>query len=165
MDANLYTFFNTIKERATLLEEVANFQAKDEAEAWQCQLIGKLKSAGLDDILTSLCDELTGKSWLTDRQQALAMELTLQVGNLKKQLLEEAKNAIQAEVAGEICAAAEKEHANLHKEEKEQVQWEVSCDVNQEVRNWQISYKEKREVEFQSALDTEVKTANVEGLI
>ena len=95
VDANPYTFFDTLKERARpFLEEAADRQAKDEAHEWQRQLIDKLKAAGLDGILTSLRDELAGNSWLTDRQQALAAELALQVGNLKRQLLEEAKNAI-----------------------------------------------------------------------
>ena len=162
VDANPYTFFDKIKEKARpLLEEAA----KVEAELWQRQLVSKLKSTGLDEILASLRVELTSNSWITNRQQALAAELALQAGDLKKQLLAEAKNAIRAETAGEIRAAAEKERANLHKEEKERVQREVSRDVNQEVRNWRIDYKEKREAEFQSALDAEVKAGNTEALI
>ena len=166
LDANPYTFFDTIKEKARpLLEEAADLQAKLEAEAWQRQLLGKLKSAGLDEILASLHAELTSNSWITARQQALADELALQVGTLKNQLLEEAKNAIRAEAGGEIRAVAEKECALLHKEEKERVQREVTRDVHQEVRNWRIAYKEKRESEFQGTLDAEVRATNKEAII
>ena len=162
VDANPYTFFDKIKEKARpLLEEAA----KIEAEVWQRQLAGKLKSAGLDAIVESLRSELNGNSWITDRQQALAAELALQAGNLKKLLLEEAKGAMRVSAVEEIRSAAEKERATLHKEEKERVQREVSRDVNQEVRNWRIAYREKREVEFQSTLDTEVKAVNIEALI
>ena len=166
IDANPYTYFDAIKEKARkLLEEEANLQAKAEAEAWHHQLLGKLKSAGLEEILTSLHVELKGNTWLTDRQQALAAELALHVGSLNQALLEEAKNAIRTDAAAEIRATAEKERTLLQKEEKERVQREISRDVNQEVRNWRITYKEKREKEFQDALDTQVKANNKEALI
>ncbi|KAF8265194.1 hypothetical protein EI94DRAFT_1831353 [Lactarius quietus] len=41
----------------------------------------------------------------------------------------------------------------MHKEEMEKVQREVSQDVSQEVRNWRIAYKEKREKEFQAGCE------------
>ena len=166
LDANPYTYFDTMKEKARpLLDEAADLQAKAEAEAWHCQLLGKLKSAGLDEILTTLRSELTNNVWITDRQQALAAELALQAGKLKALLLEEAKNAIRIDAAAEIRAAAECERSRLHKEEKERVWREVSCDVNQEVRNWRITYKEKKEKEFQESLDTQVRENNKDALI
>ncbi|KAF8264350.1 hypothetical protein EI94DRAFT_1871007 [Lactarius quietus] len=68
-------------------------------------------------------------------------------------------------MANEVKAAIEEMRANMHKKETERIQCEVSRDVSQEVRNWRIVYKEKRERVCQEALDAEVKVNNKLAII
>ena len=166
LDANPYSYFDAIKERARpLLEEGANLQAQSEAETWRIQLTNRLKSAGFDDTLRDLEKELSENMWLSNRQEVLAKELILQVGTLRNHVLGEARAAARRDSTGAMKAEAEKERDLIYKEELECVKRDVSREVNQEVRNWRISYREKREQEFQTALDAEVKAANTLAVI
>ena len=166
LDANPYSFFDAIKERARpLLEEGANLEAKAEVEAWKTKLTNHLKSCGLEELMKDIQKELNENPVTSDRQEATGKEIIARAGAFKKMLLDQARKDVRTSCAEEIKAAAEQERASYYKEELERVQREESRNVNQEVRNWRISYKEKKEQEFQSALDAEVKAANIAAVI
>ena len=166
LDANPYTYFDLLKEKAKpLLEEGATLQAQVDAEAWQRQLTAQLKSAGFEKLMSDLQKELNDNPFTTDRQQSLKNEILAQAGNLKKQVLDQAREAMRRDCAAEAKAVAEQEQAAIYKEELERVTREVSRDVNQEVRNWRISYREKKEQEFQATIDAEVKASNIAAIV
>ena len=165
-DANPYSFFDMVKERARpLLEEGANLEAKAEVENWRVELTNHLKAVGFEELMKDIQKELDENPMSNDRQKAIGQEVIARAGLIKQKLFDQACKDIRAECSEQIKAFAEQERARIHKEELERVTREESRNVNQEVRNWRISYKEKKEQEFQSALDAEVKAANIEAVI
>ena len=166
LDANPYSFFDAIKEKARpLLEEGANIEVKAEVDAWKTNLTNHFKSCGLEELMKDLKKELDENPATNERQHAIGREIIERAKGFNQQLLDQARKRARAESAEQIQAAAEQERASYYKEELERIQREESRNVNQEVRNWRISYKEKKEQEFQSALDAEVRTANIAAVI
>ena len=115
----------------------------------------------MDEILKELKDNSITRA----RNQAIGNEIIARAGAIKKQILDEACVRARADSAAEIKAGTGQERGLYYKEEIERAKRKESRNVNQEVRNWRISYKEKKEQEFRNTLDAEVRATNSAAII